>query len=109
MLGVCFIAGKLIRASELNFVARSKIYIVKKWPGHSCSFFLLSAFDSAEDTLWSKEHSLCWCWLMLLAWSPFKFTEFSWLLAGVGFTDSLSVCNLLSLYVLIYIPRNLGI
>lgn len=84
-------------------------YIVKKWASHSCGFFLLSAFDSAEDTLWSKEHSLCWCWLMLLAWSPFKFTEFSWLLAGVGFTDSLSVCNLLFLYVLIYIPRNLGI
>lgn len=29
---------------------------------------------------------------MLLAWGLLKFTELSWLLAGLGFADSLSVC-----------------
>lgn len=82
--------------------------VVKRRNGSVTQFPSLMALDSAEDAMQSKKLEPLLCWLMLLVWSLCKFTEGSWLLAGLGFADSLSVCSLLFLYILIYIPRHFG-
>lgn len=82
--------------------------VIEKRNGPVTISVSVCALDNAEDATQSKKLQPLQCWLMLLAWSLFKFTEFSWLLAGLGFADSLSVCSLLFLYIIIYIPRNFG-